>query len=121
VITETEGVDLDHPGYLRHCALPLCEAEFHVLRGPADGWRMGKGGPIGTSYFCPDHAALVMAHVPAWLRGEGPVTGTRCACGWEWTPAVQSPLGEHLLAWLLHLRPENHSAPPGAAREDGEL
>jgi hypothetical protein len=89
---------------MRHCAFTLCPAEFHVLRGPVSGWRMGRSGPIGTSYFCPEHAPIVMAHLPAWLR-EGPVVGTRCACGWTWTPATQLPMGDHRQAWLLHLQP----------------
>ncbi len=102
-----EAIDLDHPGYMRHCAFPLCPAQFHALRGPVEGWRMGRGaGPLGASYFCPEHAPLVLEHVPRWLR-DGPVTGTLCACGWRWVPAAQAPLGDHLLAWLLHLRPDH--------------
>lgn len=103
--TDTEGLDLDHPGYLRHCAIPLCPASFHAILGGSAGWRMGRAGPIGTSRFCPDHAPLVLAHIPDWLH-EGPVRGTLCACGWRWVPAAQSPMIDHLLAWLLHLRPE---------------
>jgi hypothetical protein len=93
---------LDHPGYQRHCALPLCEAAFHVLRGPAPGWRMGRGGPIGGAYFCPAHTALALAHITRWVQGA--VTGTLCACGWKWQPQDQATAGDHRLAWLLHLR-----------------
>lgn len=100
-----EGIDVDNPGYLRYCAFPLCPARFNIMTGPVAGWRMGRAGPIGTSYFCPDHAPIAVAHNPRWLREDGQATGTVCACGWTWVPSSEMPMIEHLLAWLLHLRP----------------
>ena len=46
------ALDLDHPGYLRHCAFPGCEATCHAITGPADGrqWYMGNSGPIHGSW-----------------------------------------------------------------------
>jgi len=54
--------------------------------------------------------ATAAVHIPRWLRDEGPVIGTLCACGWRWMPAVQFPMGDHQLAWLLHLRPDHHGS-----------
>jgi hypothetical protein len=107
--------DLDHPGYLRHCVFPDCKAEYHAIRGAADGrrWYMGNSGPVHGKYICPDHIAIVRAHQPGWLRVDEPLIAMRCACGWEWTPEERSPAGVYLETWKFHVR--DVSVTPGRA------
>lgn len=100
-----DGIDASHPGYLRRCMLPGCEASFHILTGEGlrgvPGWRQMKF--VVPGYYCPAHSPELVSgeHLPNWLDRDAPrgVTGS----GWEWKPEVPSTQGDHAGQWLNHL------------------
>ena len=105
--------DLDHPGYLRHCVYPRCQTTFHAIRGPADDWRMGTSGPLGSEYICPVHTPVVLVHQPTWTHVDSTLVGVRCSCGeWEWRPAERTPHGVYLETWKFHLTQLAGRVPP---------
>lgn len=103
---------------LRNCLVPGCLRQYDARAGlaghpparpswSAEGWHtLGTGSAVHPAggHICPDHAALIAAHMPQrdeQLR-EGRVFA-RCSCGdwstggWRWHGAARGLWEEHLL------------------------
>lgn len=107
---------LENTPILRYCLVPGCRAEFDFAAAvdgrrslrpewSGEGWqRIRAGVPLASGYACPDHADLVVAHLPvrpvAVADGWAALAcscGTWSSCPHRWHGAVRGLWEEHLL------------------------
>lgn len=96
---------------LRNCLYPGCLREFDMTarmngREPArpawsgDGWHQVTRGP-STGSLCPDHVAIVTAHLPRTVDLPNGRWMVACACDWTSRPQTYGGLLRPL--WEEHL------------------
>ncbi len=116
---------------LRNCLFPTCLRQFDVISRMAGdppprpewdgtGWAAIGSGTIlaGGGHICPDHTAVVTAHLPARLQLPNDRWSTRCACGWTAPPQRYHPVLRAL--WEQHLLEETGALPAPAPLTDPE-
>jgi hypothetical protein len=107
---------------LRNCLYPGCIREFDMAarmngRPPArpswagDGWRtLGSAAVGGGGHICPDHVAIVTAHMARPVEAPNGRWMVACACEWMSRPQTYGGLlrplrEEHLLLAAGELTP----------------
>ncbi|WP_086562028.1 hypothetical protein [Streptomyces africanus] len=116
---------------LRHCLYPGCTREFDMMarmngREPerpswsGDGWHQVTRGPSPGS-ICPDHVAIVTAHLPRTVDLPNGRWMVACACEWMSRPQTYGGLLRPLWEEHLLLAAGTLTAPVTLAETPGRL